>query len=82
MRSQRSQGTKNNYKPTVKNVLVPGAKKNKDETEAKAVPNGNGLPNSSLKKPDKSKSFNDKQPRLPKVNAFLSVVSSYFISKY
>lgn len=74
MRSQRGQGTKNNYKPTAKNVLAPGAKKSKDEKEAKAFPNGTGPPNSSLEKPIKSKSFNDKQPRLLKVNDFLSVV--------
>lgn len=79
MRSQRGQETKKSYKPTAKNVLAPGAKKNKDEKEAKAVPNGNGAPNSSLEKHIKSKTFNDKQPRLPKVNAFLSVVSPYFV---
>ncbi|XP_030534080.1 protein WVD2-like 6 isoform X2 [Rhodamnia argentea] len=66
VRSQRSQGTKNNYKPTVKNVLAPGAKKNKDEKEAKAVRNGNAPPNSSVEKPIKSKPLNDKQPHLPK----------------
>ncbi|KAF7849080.1 hypothetical protein BT93_L1262 [Corymbia citriodora subsp. variegata] len=64
VRSQRGQGTKHNYKSTAKNVLAPGAKKNKDEKEAKVVPNGNGPPNSSLEKPIKSKSFNHKQPHL------------------
>ncbi|KAL3745436.1 hypothetical protein ACJRO7_014525 [Eucalyptus globulus] len=66
VRSQRGQGTKNNNKSTAKNVLAPGAKKNKDEKEAKAVPNGNGPPNSIIERPIKSKSLNYKQPRLPK----------------
>lgn len=81
VRSQRSQGTKNNYKPTAKNVPVPGAKKNKDETEAKAVPNGNGLPNSSLKKPVKSKSFNDKHTSLPKQVGKSDIDSSEGLSR-
>ncbi|XP_030467317.1 protein WVD2-like 5 isoform X2 [Syzygium oleosum] len=76
VRSQRGQETKKNYKPTAKNVLAPGAKKNKDEKEAKAVPDGNGAPNSSLEKPIKSKSFNDKQPRLPKQAAKFDIDSS------